>query len=102
MMEQKCPNCNGGGVIQEYDELDRYYVHECSKCEGSGLINTNELKPCPFCGGKAEIHDCGEFDNESLNILYNGESGAHCTQCNIATLPYPNEQEAIEAWNRRC
>jgi len=47
MSEKKCPNCNGGGVIQEYDEFDRYYTRECSRCGGSGVINFNEILPCP-------------------------------------------------------
>lgn len=101
-MKEKCPYCNGSGVFQEYDEFDRYHALECSQCNGSGVINTEELKPCPFCGAKAEVHDCGEFDNESLNVTYSGKSGVHCTECSIATLPYDNEQEAIEAWNRRA
>lgn len=34
----KCPNCNGGGVIKEYDDLDRYYLHTCSRCNGTGEV----------------------------------------------------------------
>lgn len=34
-----CPDCNGSGVYQEYDEYDRYYVHACGKCEGSGEVD---------------------------------------------------------------
>ena len=33
-----CPDCNGGGVYQEYDEFDRYAVHSCATCDGSGEI----------------------------------------------------------------
>ena len=33
-----CPNCGGSGVYQEYDENDRYHVHACGKCEGTGAI----------------------------------------------------------------
>ena len=33
-----CPDCNGSGVYQEYDEYDRYYVHTCAKCGGAGEI----------------------------------------------------------------
>lgn len=33
-----CPDCNGGGVYQEYDEYDRYTVHACATCDGSGEI----------------------------------------------------------------
>jgi len=37
MEEQKCPYCSGGGVVKEYDEYDRYYLHECPECGGSGV-----------------------------------------------------------------
>lgn len=61
----------------------------------------NELKSCPFCGGKAETHECAELENEVARLIYSGQIGVHCTVCRVATLPYPNEKEAIEAWNRR-
>ena len=89
-MEQKCPNCNGGGVIQEYDEFDRYHVLECSQCGGSGVIDTNELKPCPFCGGEADWH----INEDAYDVL--------CIECWSGTSVYTTKQEAIEAWNRRC
>ena len=93
-MEKQCPNCNGGGVIQEYDELDRYHVLECGRCNGSGAINTYKLKPCPFCGGKAEINNLIKFDN-------NDRFWVECKECGIGTKIYDSEQEATEAWNRR-
>lgn len=37
--KKACPDCNGGGVYQEYDEYDRYYVHRCATCDGLGEIN---------------------------------------------------------------
>ena len=33
-----CPECGGSGVYQEYDEYDRYTVHACAKCGGSGEL----------------------------------------------------------------
>jgi DnaJ-class molecular chaperone len=36
-----CPDCNGSGVYQEYDEYDRYYFHTCSKCNGAGELEAN-------------------------------------------------------------
>lgn len=58
-----------------------------------------ELKPCPFCGGKA--------------ILNHGLSGTqfsyvHCTRCFAKTSDYyistahSSDRKAIEAWNRRA
>jgi Lar family restriction alleviation protein len=59
------------------------------------------LLPCPFCGGEAVIHSCSKFENESLNIIMTDKFGVHCKHCKIATLPLPDEEIAIEAWNRR-
>ena len=63
---------------------------------------TDKLKPCPFCGGKAEIHNCMEFENDTLALIYSGKSGVHCSECHCATIPYGSKDEAIEVWNRRA
>ena len=58
----------------------------------------NELKPCPFCGGKALLrHDytlnwssyvqCEKYRLESVRIFRSFE--------------YASDDKAIEAWNRR-
>lgn len=93
-MKEKCSNCNGSGVIQEYDEFDRYHALECSQCSGSGVINTEEIKPCPFCGGEAETNNLMRPD---INDRY----WIECRECGIITKIFDNEQEVIEAWNRR-
>jgi ssDNA-binding Zn-finger/Zn-ribbon topoisomerase 1 len=38
----KCPNCNGSGTIKEYD-YDRYYLHTCNQCDGSGEQRTSGM-----------------------------------------------------------
>lgn len=56
-----------------------------------------ELKPCPFCGGKAVLRMASE-------ILYNGEVGgwkATCQKCGIETA-IENRKTAAEKWNRRA
>ena len=59
---------------------------------------SEKLKPCPFCGGKAEVRT---DENEEYYVS--------CTKC--FTLvgyctdtwgEYETETEAIEAWNRRA
>ncbi len=52
----------------------------------------DELKPCPFCGGKAiswTFTECGF-----------ARSSVHCDDCNIRYYRR-TEAEAIEAWNTR-
>lgn len=51
-----------------------------------------KLKPCPFCGGKADI--LGENKYLPGTIV-------HCTECQVETPMYKNREDAIKAWNRR-
>lgn len=50
-----------------------------------------ELKPCPFCGGEAQVHKNG--GNLFFRIL--------CFTCWTSTGNYHTKKEAIEAWNIR-
>lgn len=54
---------------------------------------TRELKPCPFCGGKAETSN-NKFERTLLSWVY-------CTSCGSAGGYRYTEAEAIEAWNTR-
>ena len=52
----------------------------------------SELKPCPFCGGKAWVI-------QILEDLY----AVECRKCWTRTGTYqPTEAEAIKVWNRRA
>lgn len=55
-----------------------------------------ELKPCPFCGGEATLHD--ESDCGDGWMVY-----CPSNECSIAaeTMRYEKPQHAIEAWNTR-
>ena len=48
-----------------------------------------ELKPCPFCGGRATLEGNDYFWVE-------------CTSCDAMTRGSEDKQKAIEAWNRRA
>lgn len=51
----------------------------------------SELKPCPFCGGKAEI-----ITLMGVNAKY-----IQCENCRISTEVSGEEKILIELWNRR-
>lgn len=58
----------------------------------SELDDVEEIKPCPFCGGKAEIdYTCrGNYP------------GVYCNNCSAYIFDYSySEEKAIEKWNRR-
>ena len=51
----------------------------------------SELKPCPFCGGKAEVHYRGERRYE-----------VWCSKCPCSlNCDYDNEDLAVMCWNKR-
>ena len=52
-------------------------------------MNEN-LKPCPFCGGKAELFGTGKD-----GIFY-----VECLECDVDSN-FDTPEEAITAWNRR-
>jgi hypothetical protein len=51
---------------------------------------SQELKPCPFCNGEAEMR------------VYDGEYFAQCIQCFCSTAAdHQQDSDALTAWNRR-
>lgn len=57
------------------------------------MSNMIDLKPCPFCGGRANLEDLGWPHH-----VYCTECGAKVTSCKFEK---EGELEAIEKWNRR-
>lgn len=55
----------------------------------------NELKPCPFCGGKAEIGANEYYDGANTFFVY-------CTKCKMQMNTKIDTGEAISAWNNRA
>ena len=68
-----------------------------------------ELKPCPFCGGKALAWYC-TFDgkHKALNgtqKLWGMQTDHHlieCNRCGIRTRVYKTKKGAFNTWNRRA
>ena len=50
-----------------------------------------KLKPCPFCGGEAELYEDGIFSGAFV----------YCKKCGTLKGYYLETEKAIEAWNRR-
>lgn len=53
-----------------------------------------KLKPCPFCGGKAE--SCTPW----MGMAYG--YWVRCEACGCETEVSSTEEQAAEAWNRRA
>ena len=58
-----------------------------------------ELKPCPFCGGKASLRH---------KHAGSGESYVQCEKCGLESIRFiksfecSSDDRAVEFWNRRA
>ena len=71
----------------------------------------NELKPCPFCGGKPYLETS---HREFIQAKTTRVAFVRCTECNARTQRFELQsfgctssskeanKKAIEAWNRRA
>lgn len=55
-------------------------------------MKTPELKPCPFCGGEAEL--LTEEDRYYSHLVV-------CTKCGVRTMGEHIKAIAVAYWNRR-
>ena len=58
----------------------------------------NELKPCPFCGGKSQRLSSTPF---YMLPQYRGRRAIICVNCGVIMLGN-TEQAATDLWNRRA
>lgn len=69
----------------------------------------NELKPCPFCGGEAEVKVCDgagcHYAKIGTDVLF-GRKMTHCLVrcegCGVKTKAYLTRRGVFNAWNRRA
>ena len=61
-------------------------------------MNSDNLKPCPFCGGEAKAEEALRSFTVELWETY---VYVVCKKCG-ATVEGADEAEATEAWNRRA
>ena len=50
----------------------------------------NELKPCPFCGGEAEVR------KYTATLIF-----VQCKSCLAGSTAFTSEHEAVKVWNSR-
>ena len=58
-----------------------------------------ELKPCPFCGGKAKVIELDPFNR------YRGRFhtwGVRCVKCGVEMVSGVSKEDVIKTWNWRA
>lgn len=76
-----------------------------------GMVEMDNLKPCPFCGGEVAIAEVGDYLRSWMSITRgNGKNGCECRVFMESKLYNSDYSEAdkekikkdlIEAWNKR-
>ena len=70
------------------------------------MVSNEDLKPCPFCGGDAEI--CSHYFEEEDMTLWQVRckerpyAVEHPCYTADSFISFDNKEKAIEAWNRRA
>ena len=63
---------------------------------------SEELKPCPFCGGKATVlMDYIESDDETIYDDFSIVHWCDLMAYKVRTKKFKTEGDAISAWNKR-
>lgn len=62
---------------------------------------SNELKPCPFCGGEAKLSGKYTIQGYSAWAVYCGKTPSDFF-CGAQVTSIESEEKVIEAWNRRA
>ena len=72
-------------------------------------MENRELKPCPFCGGEAEVKVCDGaghyYTNVGTEMFYGRQMTCcliRCNKCGVKTKAYLTRRGVFNAWNRRA
>lgn len=69
------------------------------------MVDESELKPCPFCGGEAFLHEIPPHTHLIAKFMpdHMGSWAVECGQPDCGTgLLRDGREDAISAWNRRA
>jgi len=76
-------------IIQGARENDQKYARIKEELSGE------EVKPCPFCGGKSECRPVSICQGETGFFVF-------CKECEVETTVFGTRAEAIDVWNKRA
>lgn len=82
------------------DEIDRLLALSGGREAGieEDALEPGQLRPCPFCGGEAEIIEFDDADDENF-----GGSAIQCKKCGSAGPIHFDRKEHLEnSWNDRA
>lgn len=63
--------------------------------DSAKLEDNEELKQCPFCGGKAKMLEVKGFRKEIVS------ASVVCEKCGVSTNNYKTKKVAVKSWNQR-
>ena len=108
-MTEALKHCNEcGGEAQIVEPVEGMLIAYCTECglhyqtfvhEDLAVSDWNErtinaqLKPCPFCGGYANLLRGSEFSNQYWHVV--------CGRCFAETRKVNSHDDAIGLWNER-
>lgn len=83
-----------GGNEEKQRIYRQGFYHALEAVKRTGAVDNIELKPCPFCGGKAMFIKDDDNPSEWCWV--------RCLNCRCHTKMFDTPTDAAVAWNRRA